>query len=177
MSGWAAVEWSPTGDYISFVTYSADYVYDLYTAHADGSNVTLVASDMNRFADWSPDGAWLAYEKKSADNLDVYISRPDGSETRPLAATPADERTDGWVEGGARLLVSRSVADEGNGTGGLDLVSVAGATTPFAANASVYGISPDGTECSLFGGAYGGRLSAQAAGHRQPYPADYFAGV
>ena len=87
--------------------------------------------------------------------MDVYISRPDGSETRPLAATPADERAAGWVEGGARLLVSRSVADEGSGTGGLDLVSVAGATTPFAANAFVYGISPDGTEV-VYGGEWSG---------------------
>lgn len=137
--------WSPTGNYISFVTYSADYVYDLYVAGADGSNVTLVAPDINQSAHWSPDGVWLAYEKKSADSLDVYISRPDGSETRPLATTPADERAAGWVEHGARLLVHR-VVDEGNGTNALDLVSVTGATTPFAANVGVYGISPDGTK-------------------------------
>ncbi len=144
-------QWSPTGEYISFVRYSEDedYVDDLYTAHADGSNVTLVASDINQFADWSPDGAWLAYEKKSAENLDVYISRPDGSETRPLATTPADERAAGWVEGGARLLVSR-VADESNETSALDLVSVSGATTTFVTSVpghsvAVHRISPDGT--------------------------------
>jgi Tol biopolymer transport system component len=143
------VQWSPDGHHIAFVTRSNDDTYDLYTAHPDGSSVTLVAPDSDQFPIWSPDGAWLAYKKESATDSDIFISRPDGSESRPIATTSANEYVSGWVEGGARLLVSRLI-DETDGTAALDLVSIEdGTTTPFVPAVpghalGLMGVSPDG---------------------------------
>ena len=141
--------WSPRGDYIWFDKYAADYLHDLYVAHADGSQATLLVSGLDGSEGWSPDGAWIAYQKKVNGNLDVFISRPDGSETRTVASSAYNELQAGWVENGARLLVRR-VLETGTYTSELYLYAMAGGTTtPFVVDGpptrlAVVGISPDG---------------------------------
>ncbi|MGE5602167.1 MAG: TolB family protein [Nitrososphaerales archaeon] len=131
--------WSPSGDVFGFVKDSR-----LYTARADGSGVEQVASDVRDCGLWSPDGAWLAYEKRTREDPDVYVSRPDRSDTVALAAGPSADHLAAWVEGGARVLIGDGDA--------LRLVSPRdGAMATLAVAAAGHrlwaiGVSPDGED-------------------------------
>jgi MYXO-CTERM domain-containing protein len=50
--------------------------FEIYRAHADGSEVTRMTTTGAGKAMWSPDGRWIAYQ--DPDNA-VYLMRPDGS--------------------------------------------------------------------------------------------------
>jgi Tol biopolymer transport system component len=142
--GWGAL-WSPDGGHLAFYTYDAEIeFFDIYRVNADGTGLTRVVEDAAPGAfSWSPDGEWLTYNKEVAGNSDVYITRADGSETRRLTTSPTKEFYSPWVEGGARLLVSREIAEE---TYVRDIVTIAdGTTLPFLPeNAVVRGVAPDG---------------------------------
>lgn len=149
-------EWSPTGSQLHFTIRRVDNevaVSDLYVVNADGAGMTLLASGIHRNATWSPDGAWLGYEKETAGNLDIYITRADGSETRQLTHRSEDEGFRGWVEMGAKALVAR-LDDNGNVTA-TDLVTIADSIpAPFLTEGGyILTISPDGTQV-VYGSSY-----------------------
>jgi Tol biopolymer transport system component/DNA-binding SARP family transcriptional activator len=58
-------------------------------------------------AKWSPTGAWIAWVARSgagaARQRDIYIGRPDGSDVRVIAASPADEYNIDWSPDGSLL--------------------------------------------------------------------------
>jgi Tol biopolymer transport system component len=143
-----AYAWSPTGAYISFLmqrVVNDQSLYDLYTVQGDGSNLTLLVANVAQNHAWSPTGEWIAYTDLNGANVDTYIIRPDGSETRQLTSETENESFMAWVEGGARLLSEQ-------GDVGVNLITVAnGTTTPFLVyedqrRAYVHNTSPDGTK-------------------------------
>ena len=141
-TAWGGDEWSPDGAYLAYATYDAN-AYDIYRMNPDGTGMTLLVEDADQYFEWSPDSAWLVYHKTVAGNQDVYIIRADGSETRRLTTDPAVETFTGWVEQGARLLVTRRTGDTTSVT---DLVTVEdGIATPFITQSvQIQGVAPDG---------------------------------
>jgi TolB protein len=50
-------------------------------------------------AKWSPDGSMIAWVARvgSSRQQDIYVSRADGGDARPIAASPADEYGIAWA--------------------------------------------------------------------------------
>jgi hypothetical protein len=62
---------------------------------------------------WSPDGKRIAYYANLDGRHDVYMAAVDGSEERPVAATPADEYWPMWSPDGTSFVFER-VGDGNN---------------------------------------------------------------
>lgn len=86
--------WSPDGTKIAFGVFSGTS-WDIYVVNADGTGQTALADGPldEVGAEWSPDGTIVAYsaaessESCRCDNagtFDVYVVRPDGTDTRRL---------------------------------------------------------------------------------------------
>jgi hypothetical protein len=157
--------WSSVGHWIWFQPdggASGSYDFPFYTAHPDGSHVTLVAPIYVASAIWSPGDAWIAYAAISGGNLDVYIIRPDGSDRRAVATSRLGEMPGGWVQDGAGLLVIRGLDPDGQ-RHAVDIYSMASGTTePFLSpdptgDLSVWAVSPDGRTVAYEETADGGR--------------------
>jgi Tol biopolymer transport system component len=96
----SALAWSPDGTRIAFVATVGDNPSsaneDIFVLHADGSGLTRLTDDPLPDVNpvWSPDGAWIAFERGDdrlasvADQPRVFVMRADGSDQRAL--TPAD---------------------------------------------------------------------------------------
>lgn len=92
--------------------------YQIYTAGIDGSNRRKVAGGEKGLlyfsTSWSPDGEWIVYvvcdtrSDPGHDWCDVWIGRPNGSETRALT-------------NGAAALMSAVHGAKGNGAGGSNI--------------------------------------------------------
>ena len=62
------------------------YPYDIYTAHADGSNVTRITDNPNYDAEpvVSPDGKQIVFGSQREGDFDIYSMNDDGSNVRRL---------------------------------------------------------------------------------------------
>lgn len=103
--------WSPKTDLIAF-TSKREGNYDLYTIHADGSELKRITTDPGNEAHsvWSPDGEWLAFSSgiqgfKDEAALHPYnpqpygeicVMRADGSDMRVLTDNQFEEATPAW---------------------------------------------------------------------------------
>lgn len=67
--------------------------------------------DEARFAAWSPDGKWLAYQYYRNGGWHIWISRPDGSEQRQLTFGTSDDREPRWSADGRAILFGSDRAD------------------------------------------------------------------
>jgi TolB protein len=50
----------------------------------------------NRWPRWSPDGDWIAYTSVRNEQTDIWMTRPDGSEKRPLTSHPGRDEIAAW---------------------------------------------------------------------------------
>jgi Tol biopolymer transport system component len=89
--GFTFASWSPDGDWIVFI--GADG--GLMLVHPDGTGLHRIAlgasiDDATGGATWSPDGEWIAFAARrvGADDPDVYLVRPDGTDLRQVTDTP-----------------------------------------------------------------------------------------
>jgi len=97
-----AASWSPDGEWIVFI--DADGALSL--VHPDGTGLHEIALDPDASiaeaaggASWSPDGEWIAFTARQvgADNPDIFLVRPDGTELQQVTETPDAEFTPDWV--------------------------------------------------------------------------------
>ncbi len=72
--------WSPDGTKIAFASSRSGY-QNIYTMHADGSNVTRLTSIAATESDptWSPDGTKIAFVSRRDGNPEIYVMHADGS--------------------------------------------------------------------------------------------------
>ena len=83
---------------------------DLWIANRDGTGARQLTTS-EEWEDqpaWSPDGAWIAYRSFAAQlDPDIFLVRPDGSETRNLTPDPRpavfDDGAPAWSPDGARI--------------------------------------------------------------------------
>ncbi|MFN8447954.1 MAG: hypothetical protein U0521_05045 [Anaerolineae bacterium] len=78
------------------------YIYD--TVSGDTTRMTYDLSFQGR-PTWSSDGAWLGYESYQGNNLDIYVMRIDGSNSRfACRSTPdAPDYSPSWSPDGRRI--------------------------------------------------------------------------
>jgi len=61
---------------------------------------------------WSPDGSQIAFASKRGGSFDVYVMNADGTGTRRLTSTPADEGHPTWSPDGERIAFSRGTSGD-----------------------------------------------------------------
>jgi len=86
LNGWAP-SWSPDGNRL--VTAAGSKVGappSLYVMNTDGSNVRRIteAGREAQYAQWSPNGEWIAFTFVVNGGFDIYKVRPDGSDLTAL---------------------------------------------------------------------------------------------
>ncbi|HEX2302159.1 MAG TPA: hypothetical protein VHH57_00935 [Gaiella sp.] len=109
----------PTGDDIAFVS-SRDGDYAIYLMEADGSGgatrLTDERGDPSTAAGvqfqtepaWSPDGTRIAFVSAREGSFDIYAMNADGTGTRRLTSSNANDHSPTWSPDGTRIAFSRS---------------------------------------------------------------------
>jgi Tol biopolymer transport system component len=57
---------------------------------------------------WSPDGRWLAFTSNRTGRSGIYVMRADGTQTRRLSISDADDVRPSWSPDGQRIVFARS---------------------------------------------------------------------
>lgn len=105
--------WAPRGDRFAFDA-PRNGAHRIWTADADGGNPRRISDDESDLAvhihpAWSPDGAWIAYERQlgsQSDAASIVVTAVDGSATFVVAADEHRNMTPAWV--GSNTLVFAS---------------------------------------------------------------------
>ena len=141
---------SPDGTRIAYIS-SASGIPQVWTMAADGSDTRQIThlNDPVQSVDWSPTGDQLAYDVAPGGglNVQIFVSRPDGSEARRLTASGRENNAlTGWSDDGERLMAASNARDPARFEPVLIDVST-GVATPVSNGAGVsrlLDLSPDG---------------------------------
>jgi TolB protein len=79
--------------------------------NADGSNQRRITFGGGWYAspEWSPDGEWIAFTRRSTAGRSIGIIKPDGSSEKSLTSGPGDEGPS-WAASSRELIFQRSQA-------------------------------------------------------------------
>ena len=100
-AGYAWVpRWSSDASRITFyAAFSSNGPGSIYWVSADGGQLYRVtrnpASGWDAFPDWSPDGQWIGFTRRAADQQ-LFAVRPDGSNVTQLTNDPGDKVMARW---------------------------------------------------------------------------------
>jgi Tol biopolymer transport system component len=97
------ISWSPDSSQVAFIG-PGQGDWDLYVINLEGGEAkNLTSSDIpERQIAWSPEGDWIVYtghtfEELFAENYDLYIVRPDGSDRQKITVNVGDDMNPFWV--------------------------------------------------------------------------------
>jgi Tol biopolymer transport system component len=78
---------------------------DIYTIKEDGSGLKQITTDttFEGFADYSPDGAKIAFTRFQGNNLDVWVMNADGSNQVRLTTDAAEDGVSSWSPDGTKI--------------------------------------------------------------------------
>lgn len=100
--------WSPDGTQIAYI---ADHYGSTSIYVVDAACVTGCPGPRRLFAEgneeaspvWSPDGKQIAFVSQTDDHSDLYLINADGSDSRPLTQTEADDHSPAWSPDGTQI--------------------------------------------------------------------------
>jgi Tol biopolymer transport system component len=101
-------QWSPDGQYISFMLPDVIYIAPATCLEAAAScaiedYVQIPAVGLTGFAVWSPDSSRLALALYQQDQLDIYTVQADGQNLRQLTNDKASDQLPAWSPDGRYL--------------------------------------------------------------------------
>jgi Tol biopolymer transport system component len=113
-----SASWSPDGTQVAFAAAigtpgqarGRQVQRGLFVVGADGRDPhQIVPSGQILDAQWSPDGAWIAFTRASPDRPDVFVVHPDGTGLRQLTSASDGLRSWGpvWSPDASTLLLTR----------------------------------------------------------------------
>ncbi len=89
--------WSPSGRHIAVVEQTGPHDVRIVVLDREGREHGVIdGPGVDEHPAWSPDGSWLAFTTSRAGNPDVWIATADGSQSRPVSASPAPEWLPRW---------------------------------------------------------------------------------
>ncbi|NHZ71557.1 MAG: hypothetical protein GWP17_00510 [Aquificales bacterium] len=89
--------WSPDGSQLAFyMVPDLSATIGIHIIDANGQNMRQITRNDDFEAEWSPDGEWILFHRKSGDNRTIYRIRPDGTELTAVVANPSDVRDADW---------------------------------------------------------------------------------
>ena len=104
---------APDGKSIAYIS-NASGSPQVWVLGADGPVQVTKLADPVQSVDWSPTGAWLAYDTAPGGglNVQVHVVRPDGSGDRLVTSGGAsNNRLFGWTKDGKALRIGSAAAD------------------------------------------------------------------
>jgi TolB protein len=86
----------------------------IYVMDADGGNTRRLTKkgSYNSAPAWSPDGAWIAYEKDVGGQFDIWLIDPEGEVNVPLITHPRSDESPTWAPNSRKLSFSSNRAGE-----------------------------------------------------------------
>jgi len=101
-----SVRVSPDGARIAFHAPDASGVLNVWVANADGSDARQLTFDteLAAFPCWSPDGRWLAFERRRGDNDQLMVIPVDGGEPRQLTSGEGRNWPWSWAPDSDRVV-------------------------------------------------------------------------
>ena len=137
-------QFSPDGSRIVFQS-ARDGAYELWTCDANGLGLVRLTSaggSQLGLPQWSPDGAWIAYEVYPRGKGEIHIVPAHGGADRALVSGPDDYTLPRWSADGRAIYF----ADSGVGVTELRRIALeGGASTLIAAGGYAATESPDGS--------------------------------
>ncbi len=105
--------WAPRGDRFAFDA-PRNGAHRIWTADAEGGTGRVVSSDASDLAvhihpAWSPDGAWIAYERQlgsQSDAASIVVTAVDGSASFVVAADEHRNMTPAWADSNTLVFAS-----------------------------------------------------------------------
>jgi Tol biopolymer transport system component len=83
------IEWSPDGSRLAIVNDLEPGLFRLFMLNADGSDIRVVAEDVNVSGlAWSPDGTRIAFAESSDPELRIWVAHADGSAPALIGVRP-----------------------------------------------------------------------------------------
>jgi len=107
-----SASWSPDAGRVTFVASRGDpdrrAIFVVDVGGREPRRITAWGTIQS--ARWSPDGAWIAYSELRDGVYDLFVTRPDGSETRQVTSHSDGLMSVGgvWSPDGSRLLFVRN---------------------------------------------------------------------
>lgn len=102
--------WSPDGSMLAFIgVETATGKTDLWTANADGSDLTNVTDDdaVDSDPSWTPDGSTILFSTDRDGNFEIYSIHPDGSGPERLTDDAAEDRDPDMSPDGSTIVFVR----------------------------------------------------------------------
>ncbi len=118
--------WSPDGKKIAFAT-NRDGDWEIYVLDLQSKNETNITQNSadDSLPAWSPDGNWIAFmsdrtkNPDGSNNLDIWLTRPDGTGVRRVTTDAAYDFSPAWFPD------SRYLAFVSTRAGNRDIFSIA----------------------------------------------------